>query len=200
MKNIKIFESSINRILSHTKDKDIAMITAFRTDPKIGRSLTENRIENKKLESDLNLLGYKGYIKVVGYWNETPEVQDATPVAEETFLVLNVGNSSFDDFVEDMVGLAAKYNQQGIIVWNHKENIAKLFDSIGNVVTTFSSFNIDNIAQGWTQIKGHKIIFNEALDNHKFSDHFNEDGNFMTAIAYESLRKRIRKRKDNNCV
>ena len=193
---MRVFEANVNRVLSHVKDKDIAMITAFRTDPKLNRSLKDNRAKNKELESDLNLLGYKGYIKVVGYWNETPEDSESSPTSEETFLVLNVGNKSFDDFVEDMVDLAAKYNQQGVMVWNHKENKAKIYNKQGNVESIFPNFSIDSMTQGWTQIKGHKIAFNEALDNQNFSDRFNEDGNFITAMAYEALRKRLRKKKD----
>lgn len=192
----KISEANLSRVLNHMDDKDIAMITAFRTDPKLGRTLKENRGKNKQLESDLNTLGYKGYIKVIGYWDETPEDENSLPTAEETFLVLNVGNSSFEDFVEDMVDLAAKYDQQGVLIWNHKTKKANVYDKSGNITDTFSGFSINDITQGWTQIKGHKIAFSEALANFSFSDRFNEDGNFITAMAYDSRRRKMR-RKDN---
>ena len=44
----QIEESSLNRILSHLKDKDVAMITAFRTNPDLQLSKTNNRKRNKK--------------------------------------------------------------------------------------------------------------------------------------------------------
>ena len=43
MKKQQIEESSLNRILSHLKDKDVAMITAFRTNPDLQSSETNNR-------------------------------------------------------------------------------------------------------------------------------------------------------------
>ena len=62
-------------------------ITAFRTDPDVGFSKTHNRERNKKLESKLNAMGYKGFIKLVGYWDETPNDAESIPIAEESYVV-----------------------------------------------------------------------------------------------------------------
>lgn len=192
--SVQVFESSLNRVLSHTKDKDIAMITAFRTDPKLGYSYNDNFKRNKQLEADLNTLGYKGYVKVVGYWNETPEDPDSKPVKEETFLVLNTGNNSFDEFVKDMTGLQVRYDQQGILIWNHNDQKAYLTDENGNIneANFLSSISIDSLSNAWTQIKNHKISFSECFIDDNFSDRFNANGNFMTAMYYQTKRKSLR--------
>lgn len=185
----KVSESSLNRVLSHLRDRDIAMITAFRTDPSLSYSNTENRERNRELETDLNLLGYNGYTKITGYWNETPEIKGSEPVKEESYLVLNLG-SSYTEFVEDMIGLAAKYDQQGVMIWDHDKSVANVYNATGGVVSTMSSFNLDTVSQGWTQIKGHKIAFTEAITNKNFADSFNQGGNFITAMGINTNRKK----------
>ena len=193
----QIKESSLNRILSHLKDKDIAMITAFRTDPELGLSKTANRERNKKLESKLKSLGYRGFTKVVGYWNETPEDKESEAVAEESYIVLNTG-SSFKDFVADMVILTKdvddpELDQQALVIWSHEDKKAYLISNTGEVLTSFNNFDLDTISQGWTQIKGHKLTFVEEALDLDFSDRFNNKGNFMIAMGYESNKKKLRK-------
>lgn len=197
MKQIK--ESNLNRILSHMKDKDIAMITAFRTDPELNLSKTRNRKRNSLLESKLNDLGYHGYTKIIGYWNEIPQNDDSEAVAEESYVILNTG-SSFEDFVVDMVLLSkdvenSGLDQQAITVWDHENQKAYLIDGQGNITKTFNDFRIDLKSQGWSQIKGHKLTFvEESFDT--FSDEFNKDGNFMTAMAYGSSKNKLRSSKN----
>ena len=192
--NTSIFESSINRVLSHAKDKDIAMITAFRTDPSFGLSLADNRKRNKRLEADLIDLGYRGFVKVVGYWNETPDDKNSEASKEETYLVLNVGNSSFDYFVSDMTNLQRKYKQQGIVIWKHEEQKAYLTNEQGKISKSdsFSSIKVDSLSKAWTKIKNHNMVFSECYVGEGFSDRYNQGGNFMTAMMYESKRNSLR--------
>nr|CAI9751355.1 hypothetical protein DGKKSRWO_DGKKSRWO_CDS_0074 [uncultured phage]CAI9752241.1 hypothetical protein CVNMHQAP_CVNMHQAP_CDS_0074 [uncultured phage] len=191
----QISESSLNRVLSHLNDRDVAMITAFRTDPSLGYSNTENIKRNKELESDLRLLGYTGYTKITGYWDETPDVENSEPTKEESYLVLNTGSSS-EEFVDDLVGLANKYDQQGVMIWDHNNKVASVYDDNKRVLATMSNFNIDTLSQGWTQIKGHEIAFTEAINSSDFSDKFNQGGNFVTAMAISARKNKWRK--DNN--
>lgn len=196
----QIKESNLNRILSHMEDKDIATITAFRTDPELGISNKENRKRNKKLESELNKLGYRGFTKIVGYWDERPDDKDSAPIAEESYVVLNTGNKSYEEFVVDMIYLCydldgkEKLDQQSVMIWNHEDKKAHLYDKNGNIVGTFNSFNIDTIAQGWSQVKGHTIAFVEESTDIRFgfTDKHNKDGNWMTAMFYDSARRKIR--------
>lgn len=177
------------------QDKDIATITAFRTDPDLGFSKKVNRERNKKLESQLNSMGYRGFIKIVGYWSEDGE----TIIAEESYVVLNAG-SSFEDFANDMILLCKdvdnnNYDQQAVMVWNHNEKLAYLFDSKGNVIDVFNNFKIDNVSQAWSQIKNHKLTFVEESVNNEFSDIFNKGGNWLTAMSIDNKRKKFRDKK-----
>lgn len=191
-------ESNINRIMSHMEDKDIAMLTAFRTDPKIGLSKKQNRERNKNLENKLSSMGYRGFTKIVGYYNETPEDKDSVAVAEESYIILNTG-SSFEDFVTDMTLLSKDFNQQSIIIWSHTNQKAYLLDKQGNIVQTFADFSIDTVSKGWSDIKGHSLAFiEESVDiRFGFTDKFNENGNWMTAMGYDAAKNKYRK-EDNN--
>lgn len=191
-------ESNINRIMSHMKDKDIAMLTAFRTDPKIGLSKKQNRERNKNLENKLSSMGYRGFTKIVGYYNETPEDKDSAAVAEESYIILNTG-SSFEDFVTDMTLLSKDFNQQSIVIWSHANQKAYLLDSQGNILQTFADFSIDTVSKGWSDIKGHNLTFiEESVDiRFGFTDKFNENGNWMTAMGYDAAKNKYRK-EDNN--
>lgn len=191
-------ESNINRIMSHMKDKDIAMLTAFRTDPKIGLSKKQNRERNKNLENKLSSMGYRGFTKIVGYYNETPEDKDSAAVAEESYIILNTG-SSFEDFVTDMALLSKDFNQQSLVIWNHANQKAYLLDNQGNILQTFADFSIDTVSKGWSDIKGHNLTFiEESVDiRFGFTDKFNENGNWMTAMGYDAAKNKYRK-EDNN--
>lgn len=191
-------ESNINRIMSHMKDKDIAMLTAFRTDPKIGLSKKQNRKRNKNLENKLSSMGYRGFTKIVGYYNETPEDKDSVAVAEESYIILNTG-SSFEDFVTDMTLLSKDFNQQSIVIWSHTNQKAYLLDNQGNILQTFADFSIDTVSKGWSDIKGHNLTFiEESVDiRFGFTDKFNENGNWMTAMGYDAAKNKYRK-EDNN--
>lgn len=191
-------ESNINRIMSHMKDKDIAMLTAFRTDPKFGLSKKQNRERNKNLENKLSSMGYRGFTKIVGYYNETPEDKDSVAEAEESYIVLNTG-SSYDDFTADMISLSKDFNQQSIVIWSHENQKAYLLDNQGNVLQTFNDFSIDNISKGWSNIKGHNITFvEESVDiRFGFTDKFNDGGNWMTAMGYDAAKNKYRKEVNN---
>lgn len=195
----EIQESNLNRIMQHMQSKDIATITAFRTDSDVGFSKAHNRERNKKLESKLNAMGYKGFIKIVGYWNERPDDVKSEPIAEESYVVLNTG-SNFIDFAYDMIMCCQDiegngFDQQAVMVWSHEDQKAYLYDKDGNTLATFNNFNIDNVNQAWSQIKGHKLTFVEESINEDYSDSFNKGGNFMTAMMYQSNKNKFRSEK-----
>lgn len=198
---IKIEESNLNRILQHMENMDIATITAFRTDSDLGFSKTKNRERNKKLESELKALGYSGFTKILGYWNERPNDPDSVAIAEESYVVLNTA-SSYEDFVLDMIYLCKDvddsiFDQQAVMIWNHKTKLATLYDNKGNELETFNDFKIDNISQAWSQIGNHKLTFTnisriEEFVDVEFSDVYNKGGNWMTAMGHAGRRSKIR--------
>lgn len=170
----KIVENNINRVLSKKDKTDLAFITAFRTS--LGKSLKENRKENKELEKGISNLGYKGYTKVVEYYNEQPDIEGTTPDKEESFILWKPEYKSFDDFVFDVVSLCKKYKQQSVLVWNHNDKIAYLFDENGNILDTFNDIRVDIISQAWTKVGNHNLVFESCI--------YNVNGNSLTATIY----------------
>ena len=143
-------------------------------------------------------MGYNGFTKIIGYWDETPEDENSKPIAEESYVVLNVGNQSFEDFVTDMVMLCKDVDdegndQQAVMVWSHEDKLAYVFNNKGDITNTFNDFKIDNISQVWSQIGNHKLTFVEESVNESFSDTFNENGNWITAMGIENNRHKYRK-------
>lgn len=89
------------------------------------------------------------------------------------------------------------FDQQAVMVWNHKTKLATLYDNKGNELETFNNFKIDNISQAWSQIGNHKLTFTnisrieESVDV-EFSDVYNKGGNWMTAMGHAGRRSKIR--------
>ena len=207
----EVFEASIDtavdRVLSLMGDQDIAMITAFRTEPDSGLSPAENTERSNRLESDLNDLGYKGYVRMIGYWDRISDGStdlDTGMDREEIFLVLNVGNIGFEAFAEDMTGLQLRYGQPYIFIWNHRHQKAYVSDADGRLddvgKTAPASLTTDALSVIWTEIKAdrsRRFLLSGCYRNDGFSARFNEGGNFMTAMMYETNRKRLRK--GNSC-
>lgn len=195
----QIKESKLNRILSHMKNKDIATITAFRTDPELKFSKKINRERNRKLESELKDLGYAGFIKILGYWDETPDDTNSKPIVEESYIVLNTG-SKFVDFATDMILLCKdvdnkNYDQQAVMIWDHESEKAYLYDNQGNILSTFNNFVLDNVSQAWSQIDKHKLTFVEESVSENYSEVFNHNGNWLTAMGIENNKNKFRSNK-----
>lgn len=200
----EIFESLLNRVLSHGKDKDMAMMTAFRPE---------------RLESELNRLGYRGYVRAAGYWDEdsddpagadteaaretdweTEAIRETKAAREEVFLILNTGNTNFEEFREDMTGLQRLYKQPRLLIRDHTCGKAYVSVTGGGTVHTgeygLASLTADTLSVAWAETKCHStgpFRFAECYPNDRFSVRFNEGGNFMTAMMYDANRRRLRK-------
>lgn len=199
----KGYETLINKVLSHAEDKDIAVMTAFKAKPDQNLTPAENTKQTNRLEADLNDLGYKGYVRAAGYWNRTsgdPGSSGTEAAREEIFLILNTGNADFEEFLEDMTRLQLRYEQPHIFLWNYKYQKGVISNADGRSSPygkyTPVSLTADTLAGIWTEMRPHgscQFLFSECCPNARFSDRFNEGGNFMTAMMYEAKRKRLRK-------
>ena len=85
-------EASLSRVMKHTQERPIAIITAFRGD----FARKENDARNRKLMTDIRGAGY-GAIKVQGKYVEgfgTPEARDGDGMEISYVVVGNQGDSS----------------------------------------------------------------------------------------------------------
>lgn len=78
-----LHESSLSRILQHSAQRPIGMVTAFRGN----LTLKDNLNRNKVLENNIRSAGF-GFVKVQGHYIENPGTPEQTKVVENTFLII----------------------------------------------------------------------------------------------------------------
>lgn len=104
-----IIEGSFNRLLSQMKEKDFAIITAYRQEDANGKPYTkeENIKRNRKLRGILND-NKMGVHQLVGHWRENPnggDYKDADEnvlidAVERSYFVAKPDSMPFDEFEE----------------------------------------------------------------------------------------------------
>jgi hypothetical protein len=115
-------ESSLSRVMQHTKERNIGMITAFRSE----NTKQENLKLNKELESDIRKLGY-GLIRVKGRYIENYGTENATPVDENSFLVVGDKGDDKDKLLKQLQVLGKKYKQDSILHKSYGDKKASLY-------------------------------------------------------------------------
>lgn len=155
-----ISEDSLSRTLSIIKDKDFAILTAYRGE----FSKKENIIRNRKLRTQLN--NYKmGVHQLVGHWQEAPAGKDyteckpdeLTDVIERSYLVAKPDAMSSEEFENTICNLltidgetqdaAVIKNENGIfLIYNNgqKEQIGSDV-SLGKINQAYSQHVKNNI-------------------------------------------------------
>jgi hypothetical protein len=123
MKTFKtlINEASLGRVYSHTKDRNIGMITAHRAE----NTAKENHDRNKELEDHIRKAGY-GYIKVKGRYIENHGTPQAKHVDEHSFMVVGKKGDDKGELKSFLKKHGEKYNQDSILHKAHDETTAKL--------------------------------------------------------------------------
>lgn len=119
-------ESSLSRVQQHVQNRNFGILSAYRHRPELSTAEnTKLNIANTtSLKKDLKASGF-GHIKMTGRYVENYGKPNATPVEEESFMV--VGNK--DDH-KKLLGFlkehGAKYNQDSILFKKHDELTANL--------------------------------------------------------------------------
>lgn len=106
LNNCIILEGSFNRLLQRMKNKDFAILSAYRKD----FTKRENIIRNRKLRKILND-NKMGVHQLVGHWLEAPEGKDykdcdkseLTDVIERSYFIAKPDNMSFQDFTDIII-------------------------------------------------------------------------------------------------
>lgn len=103
-------EASLSRVMQHTKERNIGMITAFRSE----NTKQENLKLNKNLEADIRKAGF-GVIRVKGRYIENFGTEDATPVDENSYLVVGDKGDDSGKLLSFLQKLGKKYKQDSIL-------------------------------------------------------------------------------------
>lgn len=199
-------EASLNQMLSYMENNDIAAISSIRSNPESSFYIRINKDKNNKLEDELNYLGYNGFIKVAVYWDKPLNNPNYRPIAEESYIVLNSG-SSFIDFATDTILMSKyadtkNYDTQVILVWDHRDKKAYLYDTNGNVINTTTYFSIDAIIDKYPKLGNYNLIFFEESISKKYSEIFKHNRSWLITADIENRRSRFRrnKKRDKNKV
>ena len=116
-----IQEASLSRVYTHTKGRNIGMITAHRGE----YTAEENKQRNSQLESDIRKHGL-GFVKVKGRYIENHGTPNAKSVDEESYLVIGKhghDNGHLKGFLQTH---GEKYGQDSVLHKAHDEDDAKL--------------------------------------------------------------------------
>ena len=114
-------ESSLGRVLQHTKGRNIGMITAHRSE----NSAKENNARNKELEGHIRKAGF-GFIKVKGRYIENHGTPEARAVDEHSYLVVGKKGDDGGHLLGFLKRHGEKYGQDSVLHKSAKESTAKL--------------------------------------------------------------------------
>lgn len=165
-----VYESSLSRVWQLTKsDRPFALITAFRGE----HTRKENLIRNRELAASLRQLGH-GYFFVDGYWVENAGTPQETHVSEDSLFV--VGDIGTDrQFVKNLVGLAARYNQDGVLI--KTRDGVHIYDKTGNAGESIGQLTPGKVAQAYTRLrhqrKNQTFVFEGTWLDTGFISHLN---------------------------
>jgi len=123
MKTLKTIlnESSVSRVLQHTKDRNIGAITAHRGE----YDSAENARRNKKLETDIRSHGF-GFVHVKGRYIENHGTPDATAVDEHSYLIVGSKGDDGGKLKGFLKKHGEKYEQDSVLHKAHDDTEAHL--------------------------------------------------------------------------
>ena len=140
-----VFEASLSRVLRHAGN-EFVIISADRRE----NTPAENVAARVALKAGLRQLNY-GFVPIDGVGQETNPEGVIEPVVEKAYLVPNKRSDSGEpsaSFLNDMLALAARFNQWGICRWkgngtgSHFGGSGDLLTSDGALDTNFSCLHV----------------------------------------------------------
>lgn len=158
-----ISEDSLSRTMSIMKDKDFAILTAYR-----GNFTKEENIQrNRVLRGKLNEAGM-GPHQLVGHWQEAPAGKDyedcepgeLTDVVERSYLVAKPDNMSFEEFTNFILELLTIEGEtQDAAILKNDEGIFLLYNN-GSIDQIGTGCELGKIAQAYSQhVKKQNVPF-----------------------------------------
>lgn len=163
-KNIQ--SSSFNLARQHMNERACGFITAFRSE----YSHKENLRRNKLLEADIRSSGLT-YIKAQGGFIENSGTYDEQRVTEDTFCVID-NRFPVKDFIELMVYLCGKYEQESVLITvpvYNKSNKALSVDGYyytanGDIDMQFDNATVQDAELYFTNIHGKDFVLSSVQE------------------------------------
>lgn len=155
-------ESSLTRLLRHSKDGTFAMITAYRNQYDKEQNISRNR----KLRGELNQ-NKMGVHQLVGHWEECidPDIpyekcpkDKKKDVIERSYFVPKRKDMTDDEFEKIILSLVKKFDQDAALLY--RDGTAYVLEKSGKKFSVGKTLEIGKMAQAYSQhVKKLKIPF-----------------------------------------
>jgi hypothetical protein len=159
---------SLSRIWQHTKESNIAMITAYRGE--FDKSKNEKR--NRELKSKISSAGF-GYVQMTGNYIENKGDPDQRQVEEKSFFITSSPNDNgkLKSFVTKMGKL---YNQDSVFYKSANSDDAYLigtasgrFPGMGKE-HNLGKFRPQKTGEYWSKMKNNKVFTFESVEMQQY--------------------------------
>lgn len=169
---MQLIEKSINSIISDAQDKNIGIISAFRS----AYEKKENIRRTKELQKELNHSNLR-YIRLTGHYIEGfGSKAQKKPQKEISFLIFADNNKDDKQLKKYLVEFGTKYNQDSVIYKPYDSDSATLIgtsdiDENGNKITfpgkgkevELGKFTPDKIGDFYSKMKGKNFVFENFI-------------------------------------
>ena len=182
-----INETSLSRVGSLTKDRNIGMITAHRAT----YTKQENDARNNSLETDLRAAGH-GFVKVKGRYIENYGKDDAKTVDENSILVIGRNGQDSGHLKGSLLKLGKKYDQDSVLIKPHDEETAYLhgtnetgWPGLGKK-TSVGNWHPGRVGEFHSLLRGKKTFSFESVNEDKNL----QDVNFVIGKSFFCRKER----------
>ena len=204
----EITAGSFNRVMSQLDKTSCCFITAFRghkydeggNETDVDASHNDNRKRNKNLEADIRSSGLAFY-RCKGGYMEKDLNGESREVTEDTFCVAN-NKFNDEDFVNLMIDLGSKYDQDSILItFPKKEKDERKVTSIigryyctsprtgnvGEVLDEFDNLSVSDISEYFTKLYGKSFTLEKISSNvsKEVSHIYGLNSNFLGSVFFE---------------
>jgi hypothetical protein len=158
----QVTEASFARTIDQMKNKDFALLTAFR--PNFSKD--QNRKRNNELLSTLRPHGIGG-TALTGHWLDA-ETKDE--VVEESFLFVKPEKLEVEAFKKIILDMVIKYDQDAALLGLQGSGVY-VFEKSGEMIRiSDKNTKIDSgvIEKGYSKMRGHTFVFESYLDESEF--------------------------------
>jgi len=191
-----IYGNTFSRAARHLNSEMCGFITAYKSE----NSIATNKLNNKKLESEIHKSGLTFY-KVFGGFDEEVRDEDGNveqvPVEEATFLIFN-NRFTPEDFKDLMIRWCKQFNQQSVLITEPKMSnvnpkrcvnvIGYYYNQAGEVEMSFEHVTMDNVEQYFTRISNHSIVLSSmTVHDTPFELYSTLNGRMLASKTYKAM-------------
>lgn len=182
---LQINESSLTRVMTHVKNRNVAILTANRGE----YPASENANRNKRLEADMRDRGY-GFIKVKGRYIEGYGSDNENPVDEDSYIMVGKVGDDSDELLNHAKELGTKYDQESILHKPHDSDFAYLhgtkesgWPGVGNAENA-GKFYPEKKGEFQSVLRGGRVFSFQNIDESLTKDKYLKSIKFLSPVSF----------------